>query len=625
MAYAFFQEIRNRFRANRCFLVLLKVFLSLLFSLLSSAYLFNGAGFSQEIVPSPTSTISPALPISPWPPPPPTLVAPNSTYYPQDLKASNLKILSLPPVTEGMGDRIQLQSNAYQVSLIARDAPLSQVLAMIAQQNDLNIVSGEQMSQRITVTLQNVGIRDALDSILSIHGFTWTHQNNIMIISSLASQKSMSPGVQGRYVRVFEMNYVRAVEVDKVIKGLMSPVGQSFVHATDKIDQRNSHEQLVVEDLPGYLDRIAQYIAQIDVMPRQVVVEAHVLQVTLRDNNRHGVNFNKLARASGPKINLEAVGMAAGASTASALRMAGSDLSGLIEALKSTNDTKTLASPKVAVLNGQEARISVGGKLGYLLTTATNTSTLQSVEFLNYGVVLIVTPIITEDGRVLMTVSPTVSTGRINPTSKLPESEATEVSTKVMLNDGEAIVIGGLIKETKSDGQNKVPWLGDLWVIGRLFQSREHLRERNEIIIALIPRISRMGDTCQPDPYGDVDQATTRLMDVDLNPTDRSKWEGSLTDATKRAKATHNWWGQKKPVSASNVSASNVVQASAQDPQTGYGFPSNASPSDAIPNAYFGNYANNHYPIPFVQNNGGIVLPAFSNEQPTVDPNTQRP
>ena len=515
-----------------------------------------------------------------------------------------------------MGDRIQLQSNAYQVSLIARDAPLSQVLAMIAQQNDLNIVSGEQMNQRITVTLQNVGIRDALDSILSIHGFTWTHQNNIMIISSLTSQKSMSPGVQGRYVRVFELNYVRALEVDKVIKGLMSPVGQSFVHSTDKIDQRNSHEQLVVEDLPGYLDRIAQYIAQIDVMPRQVVVEAHVLQVTLRDNNRHGVNFNKLARASAPKINLEAVGMAAGASTASALRLAGSDLSGLIEALKSTNDTKTLASPKVAVLNGQEARISVGGKLGYLLTTATNTSTLQSVEFLNFGVVLIVTPIITEDGRVLMTVAPTVSTARINPTSKLPESEATEVTTKVMLNDGEAIVIGGLIKETKSDGQNKIPWLGDLWVVGRLFQSREKLRERNEIIIALIPRISRMGDGCQPDPYGDVDQATTRLMDVDLNPTDRSKWEGTLSDATKRAKGSQGWWGQKKPEPASSV-----VQASAQVPQTGYGFPSNARPGDGIPNAYFGNYANNHYPIPFVQNNGGIVLPAFSNEQPTVDPN----
>ena len=97
------------------------------------------------------------------------------------------------------------------------------------------------------------------------------------------------------------------------------------------------------------------------------------------------------------------------------------------------------------MLNGQEARISVGGKLGYLMTTATQTSTLQSVNFLDYGVVLTVLPIITEDGRVLMKVAPQVSTARINSTSKLPESEATEVSTNVMLNNGQAIVIGGLI------------------------------------------------------------------------------------------------------------------------------------------------------------------------------------
>ncbi len=161
----------------------------------------------------------------------------------------------------------------------------------------------------------------------------------------------------------------------------MSPAGQSFINATDKVDQRNSHGQLVVEDMPAYLDRIAQYIAQyiaqIDVMPRQVEVEAHVLQVTLKDHNRHGVNLNALVRTGGSKINLEWVGLASGAGAASAIKMDGADLSGLISSLKSTNDTKTLASPKVSVLNGQEARISVGGKLGYLLTTATNTSTLQ--------------------------------------------------------------------------------------------------------------------------------------------------------------------------------------------------------------------------------------------------------
>ena len=620
MAFTFFQEMGYCSSSRRTFLVLSRVFVLFLFSSLTLACLINAVGFSQEIVPSP------AAPINLLPTRPPYRITPNSAPSGVDSSASNLRVLSLPSAAEGSADRIQLEINANQVTLITRDAPLSQVLSMIAQQNGLNIVSGEEMSQRVTVTLQNVDIDDALNSILSIHGFTWSRQNNIMIISSLDAQKSMSPAVQGRQVRVFTMNYVRATEVDKVIKGLMSPAGQSFINATDKVDQRNSHEQLVVEDMPAYLDRIAQYIAQIDVMPRQVEVEAHVLQVTLKDHNRHGVNLNALVRTGGSKINLEWVGLASGAGAASAIKMDGTDLSGLISALKSTNDTKTLASPKVSVLNGQEARISVGGKLGYLLTTATNTSTLQSVEFLNFGVVLTVTPIITEDGRVLMAVAPTVSTGRINPTSKLPESESTEVETKVMLNDGEAIVIGGLIKENKSDGQNKVSWLGDLWVVGRLFQNREEVRERNEIIIALIPRISRMGGVCQPDSFGNVDQARTPLMDVHLNPTDRSTWEGSLPDASTRKKnastskkGNRGWFGQKNPVAGGNV-----VPASAQVRRTVHEVPSSAYPGVEMPDVYIGNNSNNHYPIPFGKNSEGILNPVVPSEQQSVFSNSPR-
>jgi type II secretory pathway component GspD/PulD (secretin) len=346
-------------------------------------------------------------------------------------------------------------------------------------------------------------------------------------------------------VQVFTLNYILASDVDKVVKGLMSPLGQSFVNQTSKTEQRNAHEQLIVEDLPPYLERIAEYIAQVDAMPRQVVVEANILQVTLKDNNRHGVNFNQLARISKTNINFETMGLATGTAPASALRVEGSDLTGLIDLLKSTNDTKTLASPKVAVLNGQQAKISVGGQLGYLLTTATNTSTLQSVSFLPFGVVLDVTPIITDQGQVLMTVAPQVSTARINTTSKLPESESTEVSTTVMLSEGQAIVIGGLIRETSNDAQNKIPFLGDLWLVGRLFQSRDRLRERNEIIITLLPRIARPGDSCAFSSSEDVSQATTPLLDRNINPIDRSHWEGSLPDASQR-RVRWNWFRGSK-------------------------------------------------------------------------------
>lgn len=466
-----------------------------------------------------------------------------------NLSLENTLTIPLVPLSQDPENRVQLQSNRDQVTLVTRDAPLSTVLSMIAQQQGLNIVTGEEVNQRVNVTLTNVRLDDALDAILAVHGYTWVRFNNIVTIASMNSDRKTSPSVQGRMVRVFTLNYVLASDVERVVKGLMSPAGQCFTNTTNSEEQRNAHEQIIVEDFPQYLDRIANYIAQVDTLPRQVVVEANILQVTLKDNNRHGVNFNQLARVSNANLNFETMGLASGTTPASAMRINGTDLTSLIELLKSTSDTKTLASPKVAVLNGQKARISVGGKLGYLLTTATQTSTLQSVSFLDFGVVLSVTPIITEDGQILMNVAPQVSTARINPTSKLPDSESTEVSTSVMLTDGQAIVIGGLIKETSNDGQNKVPFFGDLWVVGRLFQSRDQLKERNEIIITLLPRIARPGEFCNFASEEDHMQATTPLLDRNLNPIDRSAWEGELPDASKRPRAW-NWFRKKKATSA---------------------------------------------------------------------------
>jgi hypothetical protein len=459
---------------------------------------------------------------------------PGSSNLPDDVEPDDVEVVPIVPMALVDGNRVQLQSNADEVILVTRDAPLSTVLSMIAQQQGLNFVTGEDVNQRVNVTLNNVKLNDALDAILAVHGYTWARNNNIVTISSMNSDRKTSPSVQGRMVRVFTLNYVLASDVEKVVKGLMSPLGQTFTNQTKKMEQRNAHEQLIVEDMPPYLDRIAEYIAQVDTVPRQVIVEANILQVALKDNNRHGVNFNHLAQVSRSNVNFWTMGLASGTAPTSMMRIEGSDLTGLIDLLKSTNDTKTLASPKVAVLNGQEAKISVGGELGYLLTTATNTSTLQSVSFLPFGVILEVVPIISDDGQIVMTVSPEVSTARINPTSKVPDSEATKVTTTVMLTDGQAIVIGGLIKETVNDSQNKVPFLGDLWVVGRLFQSRDRLVERSEIIITLLPRITGPGDCGTFVASDDVVQASTPLLDRNLTPYDRSAWEGSLPDSSRK-------------------------------------------------------------------------------------------
>lgn len=468
--------------------------------------------------------------------PNPTVPAAGSAAPPggQGSAATNSKTPEEIPVGDpSLRDRVQITVENDRMSLTARDAPLGAVVNLIAQQHGLNIIAAQDMSQRLTVTLNNVALTDALDALLAMNGYTWVVQRNMLVITPLDGTRKAAPMVQNRLVQVFSLNYVAALDVDKVVKGLLSPVGQSFIVQTMPTDQRRTHEQVVVEDLPYYLQRISDYIRAIDCQPRQVLVEAHVLQVTLRDDCKHGVNFEEILRVAGANVSLQTQGFgSAAASPASLLRVEGTYLNSVIEALKTTTDAKTLASPKVAVLNGQEARIQVGGQIGYLTTTATETSAVQTVNFLDTGVILRVVPVITDTRQVLLDVKPQVSTGSINPTTGLPDTQTTEVTTKVMLADGEAIVIGGLIKELDTEVENKIPWLGDVKYIGRIFQRRTVTRERSEVIIALLPRI--ISDVpCQREfcPQ-QVERSRTPLFAGPLVRVDRTPWEPLLKSAT---------------------------------------------------------------------------------------------
>ena len=432
---------------------------------------------------------------------------------------------------------IALDPAADSISLTATETPLSAVLTMIAQQEGINIVSGQELTMPVNVSLHNVPLAEALDSILNIAGCTWYAHGGIIYVSRIDGEGHQLPIVQGRQVRVFPLNFVSAADVETVITGLLSPVGHVYATQVDSKDKRRTREAVVVEDLPMYLERAMMYIAEIDQPPRQVLIEAHILEVTLKDNTVHGVNLDYMSELLGADVRIQTLGFANPAASSGFLfSIDGSDLNALVEALQKTTDAKTLASPKVVALNGQEARIQIGERLGYFVTTTTQTSTLQQVEFLDVGIVLRVTPAITADGRVMMSVSPEISTGKINDATGLPDKATTEVETTVMLHDGHGIVIGGLLQESDSDDQSKVPIVGDAWLIGRAFQRRTANKERKEVIVALVPRIVPYEPCYQQQDEQELHRATTRLVDPALNRVDRP-WEGHLPDAIREPRS----------------------------------------------------------------------------------------
>jgi hypothetical protein len=381
-------------------------------------------------------------------------------------------------------------SNGRIARLVVRDASLSKVLSILAQTYNLNIVAANDIDAVISITLRNVGLEEALTAILSVANYTWVDQNGIILITSLADSGGLPPEVQGRCIRIFELDFVSATIVSEAVSAFLSPIGKLSIATSDPADNRRTQEMIIVEDIPAALERIEAYICQIDCPPRQVLIEAHIFQVTLRDNEKNGVNFDALARVAGARLNIKTVGFAnPDASPASLITINGTDLKAVVELLQTTTDTKTLGSPKVLVLNQQEARIHVGEDLGYQTTVTSELQSTQAPQFLQVGVLLNITPRITRDGRVLLTVHPEVSTGAIDPITQVPNKKTTELDTEVMLRDGEGMIIGGLIDEQDHTSQNKVPYLGDMWRVGFLFRRSDIIKERKEVVIAIVPRI----------------------------------------------------------------------------------------------------------------------------------------
>jgi hypothetical protein len=414
-------------------------------------------------------------------PPPSPFDLPAGTPPPKDL---------IIPANPGDPEKVVIKESEGQISLLVRDGSLRQVVAMVAETQKLNIVFAGNSDTLVTASFDRQPWQVVLDSLLSASGHTWTTQDDVIFISSMQNAGFLPPGAGGMKVMVYELDFASAADVDLGVQGLLSPAGKSWITETSPVDNRRTREIISVVDYPANLDRISDYVSQTDQPPRQVYIEARILQVELSDECRNGVNFENLASWSSATINLSSVGFAnSGASPAFFIEPDGVGLDGIVELLQATQDVKTLATPKIHSVSGQTSHIQIGEKLGYRVTTTTQTSSLESVQMLEVGVVLRVTPRVTRDGRVLMRILPKVSTGSVDQTSGLPSEKTTEVETDILLCSGQGMVLGGLIQEVDSNVQTKIPFLGDIPYAGVLFQRRTVVKSRREIIVTLQPHV----------------------------------------------------------------------------------------------------------------------------------------
>ena len=315
--------------------------------------------------------------------------------------------------------------------------------------------------------------------------------------------------------RVYQPNYITAAELKMLITPLLSEkIGaisvstpaEAGIASNDTNAGGNKfagNEVVVVRDYEAVLAQIDQMVEEVDVRPLQVSIEAMILSVKLKDNDKFGVNFQLLR--DNPNIKF---GIGSPAETLANFKFdegglkfgfLDTSLGTFLNALETVGDTNVVANPRVLVLNKHRADIQIGEQKGYLSSTVTETSTTYAVQFLELGAQLRLRPFISSDGLIRMEIHPELSDGDVKTENgvTLPNKTITQVTSNIMVRDGCTVIIGGLIKDQLVTNTSQVPFFGSLPVIGIAFRNTDETIERHEVLVLITPRIVYEPGSCQ--------------------------------------------------------------------------------------------------------------------------------
>ena len=397
------------------------------------------------------------------------------------------------------------------------DHDIGIALARLGQASGLNILVGRGVTGRVTVSLQNVTAEEALNAITKSLGYVYEPDGNFVFVWTAADSLARKQAARKTVQKVFRPKYVSVKDLQMLITPMLTkPGGLIAVTTPAEMGLEESRtkvggnslaqtDALLVIDFPEVIAQIDMVVADIDVPPSQVMIEAMILSVKLEDSMKLGVNFALLngkekqlvTSGSGSQINnnvgfnknslIPIAGDFVASTAGLKYGFINGDLAGFVEALEKLAETSVVASPSVRVLNKQRAELIIGQRLGYKTTTFNGTQSIENINFLEVGTKLLLRPFVAQDGLVRMEIHPEKSTGVI--ADGLPQSTTTEVTSNVMVRDGSTIVIGGLIEEQANQTQSRIPGLGALPVIGNLFKNKDNSTTRTELIVLITPRI----------------------------------------------------------------------------------------------------------------------------------------
>ena len=465
------------------------------------------------------------------------------TNTPQQLPATQLE----------QNQQVQLGSQPFDV--LFRDADLRLALTGLAQAHGLNLVMAPEVSGTLTIDLRGVTLLQALDAILPVRNLTYTIVDGMLRVNrvqvenrqftfdyittqrtlsrSLSASSSAggggtfgggvggavgttaggSTGFGGTGGGGGSSSSLSGSETTNLLQDVQTGL-DALKSADGKIIYNRMAGIIFATDYPRNLDAMQSFLESVqNAVHRQVVIEAKIVEVKLNDDSQVGVNWTAVL---GNTLRIEQPLSVAGGSISVGATVG--DFTATLTALANQGKVDVLSSPTVSTLNNQPAIIRVGTQDVFFTTTVQvdprtgtiiQTATVPST--INEGVLLDVTPQISDDGIIMMNIHPTVTERTGQATSPqgttVPIVDVRETDTVVRLRQGETVFIGGLISDRTLVTINKVPFLGDVPVFGNLFRRTQKENRKTDLVILLTPRIL--------DIRSSVDYTKGRLEDQD--------------------------------------------------------------------------------------------------------------
>ncbi len=410
-----------------------------------------------------------------------------------------------------------------RLSLNFQNIEVRAVLQLLADFTGINMVTSDTVAGNLTLRLKNVPWDQALDIVLKTKGLAKRQTGNVMLVApaeEIAAREKLELEASKQIVELaplesqtIQINYAKAAKLAELFKkkdtALLSSRGSVIV------DTRTN--KLLVQDTAEHIDAIIAMVEELDIPVRQVLIESRIVLASTNFKLELGVRFGVTRNYTGSdgkqrvmsgsaeatrqlingdtlllndqwNVDLPVTSRSAGSIGLAMARLPFGTLINLeLSAAQLEGSSETVSSPRVITSNQQEAIITAGQEIPYRQASSSGAAT---VAFKKAVLELKVTPQITPDSRIIMTLDVRKDQPDFgNLVDGVPPINTQSVQTEVLVNNGETVVLGGIYEQTKSKTINRIPFFGDLPIVGALFRNSVDVNDKKELLIFITPKI----------------------------------------------------------------------------------------------------------------------------------------